>query len=119
MRSPHVDAIGHLTGRILGWREGLEVDVERILEVAGETDTAMEINAWPNRLDLSEEHARRAKELGVKLVINTDAHAVDQMDYLHYGVEIARRAWLEPVDVLNTLPVDDLLAYLDARPNKR
>ena len=102
LRSPHVDAIGHLTGRILGWREGLDLDVERILSVAAETGTAMEINAWPNRLDLNEEHARRAIELGVKLVINTDAHAADQMDYLHYGVEIARRAWVTAGDVLNT-----------------
>ena len=102
LRSPHVDAIGHLTGRILGWREGLDLDVERILRVAAETGTAMEINAWPNRLDLNEEHARRAVELGVKLVINTDAHAADQMDYLHYGVEIARRAWVTKADVLNT-----------------
>ncbi len=108
MRSPHVDAIGHLTGRILGWREGLDLDVERILHVAAETGTAMEINAWPNRLDLNEEHARRAKELGVKMVINTDSHAADQMEYLHYGVEIARRAWLEPGDVLNTLPLEAL-----------
>ena len=118
MRSPHVDAIGHLTGRILGWREGLDLDVERILLVAAETGTAMEINAWPNRLDLHEEHARLAKELGIKLVINTDSHAADQMDLMHYGVEIARRAWLEPQDVLNTLPLDELLAYLRSRPLK-
>lgn len=109
MRSPHVDAIGHLTGRILGWREGLDLDVERILHVAAETRTAMEINAWPNRLDLDEHHARRARELGVRLVINTDSHAADQMEYLHYGVEIARRAWLTRDDVLNTLPLDALL----------
>ena len=112
MRSPHVDAIGHLTGRILGWREGLDLDVERILEVAAETGTAMEINAWPNRLDLNEEHARRAVELGVKLVINTDAHAAEQMDYMHYGVEIARRAWVTAKDVLNTRSRSGLLEAL-------
>ena len=111
MRSPHVDAIGHLTGRILGWREGLDLDVERILQVAAETGTAMEINAWPNRLDLNEEHARRAKELGVKLVINTDSHAADQLEYLHYGVEIARRAWIEADDVLNTLPYTSIACW--------
>jgi DNA polymerase (family 10) len=118
MRSPHVDAIGHLTGRMLGRREPLEMDVEAILRVAAETGTALEINAWPNRLDLHEEHARRAKALGVKLVINTDAHAADQLDYMHYGVEVARRAWLEPGDVLNTLPLPELLAYLEQRPSK-
>jgi DNA polymerase (family 10) len=118
MRSPHVDAIGHLTGRVLGWRDALEMDVEAILRVAAETGTAMEINAWPNRLDVHDEHARRAKELGVKLVINTDSHADDQLEYMHYGVEIARRAWLEPEDVLNTLPLEELRAYLRSRPHK-
>ena len=118
MRSPHVDAIGHLTGRVLGWRDALEMDVEAILQVAAETGTALEINAWPNRLDVHEAHARRAKELGVKLVINTDSHADDQLEYLRYGVEIARRAWLEPQDVLNTLPLDELRSYLRNRPAK-
>jgi DNA polymerase (family 10) len=118
MGSPHVDAIGHLTGRILGRRDPLEVDVEAILRRASETGTALEINAWPNRLDLNEEHARRASELGVKLVINTDSHSADQLAYMHYGVEVARRAWLEPEDVLNTLPLERLLAYLNERPNK-
>jgi len=118
MRSRHVDCVGHLTGRILGWRDGLDLDVERILQVAAETGTAMEINAWPNRLDLDEENARRAKELGIKLVINTDSHAASQMSHMHYGVEIARRAWLTADDVLNTLPFNALLAYLACRPQK-
>jgi len=118
LRSRHVDAIGHPTGRILGRRDPLEIDLEAVLRVAAETGTAMEINAWPNRLDLNEDAARRAKELGVKLVINTDAHAAAQLDYLHYGAEIARRAWIEPGDVLNTLPLEDLLAYLRGRPQK-
>jgi DNA polymerase (family 10) len=118
MASRHVDSIGHLTGRILGRREPLELDVEAILLAAAETETALEINAWPNRLDLNEDDARRAKELGVKLVINTDAHAADQLDYMHYGVEVARRAWIEPQDVLNTLPLDELRAYLAGRRGK-
>ena len=109
LRSPHVDAIGHLTGRILGWRERWRSDVEAVLRVAAETGTAMEINAWPNRLDLNEDAARPRKQLGVKLVINTDAHAADQLDYLHYGVEIARRAWMSAGDVLNTRPPEELL----------
>lgn len=112
LRSPHVDAIGHLTGRVLGRREALDLDVEAIFVVAAETGTALEINAWPNRLDLHEGHARRAKELGVKLVINTDSHADDQLEYMHYGVEVARRAWLEPGDVLNTLPLEALMVHL-------
>ncbi len=118
MRSPHVDCIGHLTGRVLGWRDALEMDVEAILQVAAETGTAMEINAWPNRLDIRDDYARRAKEVGVKIVISTDSHADDQLEYLHYGVEIARRGWLEPDDVLNTLPLDRLQSYLRSRPEK-
>ncbi len=118
MRSPHVDAIGHLTGRVLGRRDALDMDVEAILRLAAETDTAMEINAWPNRLDLHEGYARPAKELGVKLVINTDSHADDQLEYMRYGVEVARRAWVEPGDVLNTLPLDALMAYLKGRRHK-
>lgn len=118
IRSRYVDSIGHLTGRMLGRRDPLEMDVEAILQAAAETETAIEINAWPNRLDVNEQHARRAKELGVKLVINTDAHAAEQQEYMHYGVELARRAWLEPADVLNTLPLDDLLARC-ARSKRR
>ena len=118
MGSRHVDAIGHLTGRILGRRDPLELDVEAILRRAAETGTALEINAWPNRLDLNEEHARRAKELGVRLVINTDSHSADQLAYLHYGVEVARRAWLEPRTCSTPCPWSDLLAYLEGRPNK-
>jgi DNA polymerase (family X) len=119
MRSQHVDAIGHLTGRILGWREGLELDVDTILQVAAETGTVLEINAWPNRLDVDEHVARRAKQLGIKMVISTDAHGAEQLEYLHYGVEIARRAWLEPGDILNTRPWDDVQAYLEHRPKCR
>jgi DNA polymerase (family 10) len=116
--SRHVDALGHLTGRILGRREPLELDVEAVLRAAAETGTALEINAWPNRLDLNEDHARRAKELGVKLVINTDAHAADQLAYMHYGVEVARRAWIEPQDVLNTLSLEALQESLRQRRGK-
>jgi histidinol phosphatase-like PHP family hydrolase len=93
-------------------------NVEAILREAAETETAIEINSWPNRLDVDEGHARRAKELGVKLVINTDAHADDQLAYMRYGVELARRAWLAPADVLNTLPLDALMAYLKGRRGK-
>jgi DNA polymerase (family 10) len=118
VRHPHVDAIGHLTGRVLGRRDPLELDVEAILQAAAETGTALEINAWPNRLDIHEQYARRAKELGAKIVINTDAHADDQLAYLRYGVEIARRAWLEPGDVLNTLPLEALLASLSRRRDR-
>jgi DNA polymerase (family 10) len=108
IQNPHVDIIAHPTGRLLGRREPLEVDVERIIEEAARTGTILEINAYPDRLDLNEIHARWAKEAGVLLAINTDAHAPDQLDYLEYGVGVARRAWLEPQDVINCRPWEEL-----------
>ncbi|MGI6036357.1 MAG: DNA polymerase/3'-5' exonuclease PolX [Limnochordia bacterium] len=108
IQNPHVDIIAHPTGRLLGRREPLEVDVERIIEEAARTGTILEINAYPDRLDLNEIHARWAKEAGVLLAINTDAHAPDQLDYLEYGVGVARRAWLEPHDVINCRPWEEL-----------
>lgn len=108
IQNPHVDIIAHPTGRLLGRREPLEVDVERIIEEAARTGTILEINAYPDRLDLNEIHARWAKEAGVLLAINTDAHAPDQLDYLEYGVGVARRAWLEPKDVINCRPWEEL-----------
>lgn len=118
MRNPHVDAIGHPTGRVLGRRDPLDVDLESVIRAAAETHTALEINSWPNRLDLWDEPARRARDAGAKLAINTDSHAADQLAFLRYGVAVARRAWLEPQDVLNAQPLDDLLAYLRSRPGK-
>lgn len=114
-QNPHVDAIGHLTGRLLGRREGYEVDLDAVLEAASAHGTALEINASPDRLDLSAENARLAAGSGVPLVINTDAHAVASLADMEWGAALARRAWVEPRHVLNTLPLDHLLAHLAAR----
>ena len=104
MENPNVDCIGHLTGRLLGRREGYAVDVDAVLKAAARTGTAIELNANPLRLDLTDQACRRAKELGVKVVINTDAHSTEDLQLMRYGVATARRGWLEKSDVLNTRP---------------
>lgn len=111
MENEHVDFISHPTGRLIGRREPYEVDMDRILDAALETNTALEINSWIDRLDLNDRDARLAKERGVKLVLGTDAHTLGQMHFMRYGIGTARRAWLEPEDVLNTLPAKELLAW--------
>jgi len=98
---PHVDSIGHPTGRLLGEREGYEVDLDAILKAAARTGTVLELNAHPARLDLNDRACRRAKELGVKVAINTDAHDAEQLDLMRFGVATAQRGWLEKRDVLN------------------
>lgn len=112
IRNPHVDIIGHPTGRIIPDREGSDLDMDAVLAAAAETDTALEINANPARLDLSDIYARRAIEMGIRLSINTDAHKPDNFDLLHYGVAVARRAWVEPQHVINTWPPDALRDWL-------
>src|SRR5690606_14535547 len=116
MRNPHVDIIGHPTGRILGRREPYAVDMERLITVAAETGTALEINGSPERLDLKDVHARWARDRGVMLVVNTDAHSTDGLGQMAYGVTVARRAWLTARDILNCLPWPELQQRLkDAR----
>lgn len=112
---PHVDIIGHPTGREIPDREGADLDMEAILQAAAKSGVAMEISASPWRLDLDDMHARRAKELGVLLTINTDAHSEEDYDLLHYGVAIARRAGVTKNDVINTWPTDKLLKWLKQR----
>jgi DNA polymerase (family 10) len=104
MDNPHVDCIGHLTGRRLLKREGAPVDVERVVERAVETGTALEINSQPDRLDMRDTHARLAGEAGVKIPITTDAHSVGALSYAELGVAQARRAWLTKEQILNTRP---------------
>ena len=102
MESPHVDCIGHLTGRKIGKRPPSPIDVERVIEKALDTGTFLEINSQPDRLDLNDVHARAAREAGLKLVIDSDGHQVGALDYVELGVGQARRAWLTKDDVLNT-----------------
>lgn len=116
---PLVTMLGHATGRILLRREGYQVDLEAVLQAAAKHGTAIEINANPHRLDLDWVHVKRAKELGVRLVINPDAHHVDELDNLRYGVDVARRGWLEKDDVLNTRSAEDVATLLSAKRRRR
>jgi DNA polymerase (family 10) len=103
MENEHVDIIAHPTGRVLGKREPYEVDMERLMEVARDTGTVMELNSFPNRLDLNDVHCRMAKDYGVHIAISTDAHDATQMGaVIKYGVATARRGWIEAKDVVNT-----------------
>ena len=112
IHNPYVTAIGHLTTRLLGQRPPIEVDVEAVLQAAKETGTGMEINSSLERLDLKDTHVFRARELGVPLVINTDAHAVESLDNTRYGVAVARRGWCEPHHVVNTRPLKEFLEFI-------
>ena len=112
IHNPHVDMIGHPTGRLLPDRAGADLDMDEILTAATATGTILEINANPNRLDLRDSHVRLALELGVLLAINTDAHHVDHLSLRHYGVATAQRGWARAEDVVNTWSVERLLAYV-------
>lgn len=113
--NPYVDVIGHPSGRILGQREESAVDLDAVIDTAATTGTALEVNSTPSRLDLDDVHVRRAIRLGVKIAINSDAHHPDGLDNLAYGVATARRGWATAADVLNTMTLDELLAWKGAR----
>jgi len=108
-KSSRVHIIAHPTGRLLGSRDAYDIDLEEILKACRDTNTALEINAFPNRLDLNDVSSRRAKELGVKIAINTDSHAVEHLDAMPLGLAVARRGWLQKKDVLNALSLKELL----------
>ena len=109
IENPRVDCIGHLTGRLIGRREPYEIDVEAVAEAAAANRTLLEINGNPNRRDLSERHARLAAEAGVGICVNTDAHGVDTLSNIVYGVATARRGWLTRKQVANTRSWRELL----------
>jgi DNA polymerase (family 10) len=109
---PSVDIIGHLTARMLLRREGTKVNVERVIDAARANGVALEINSQPHRLDLCDSHARLARDRGVALIIDSDAHYVEALDYPRWGVMTARRAWLTKDDVINTRPLKKFLAGL-------
>ena len=113
IENPDVDIIAHPTCRLLGEREPIAIDMEAILQAAAKNNKILEINAMPNRLDLNDIHAFRARDLGVKLAIETDAHSVAHLGFMRFGVGVARRAWCEPKHILNTLALEELLAFLN------
>jgi DNA polymerase (family 10) len=115
IRNPHIDIIGHLSGRLLPNREGADLDMEAVLQAALESGVCLEINASPYRLDLDEIYARRAGEMGIPLSINTDAHRPVELDLALYGIAVARRAWIKPDQVINTWEPDRLREWLRKR----
>ncbi len=112
MGNKYVDIIAHPTGRLMGAREPYEIDFDKIFKQAGLTQIALEINAFPQRLDLNDLNVRRAKKFGVKFTIGTDAHILTQLANIELGVSVARRGWLEKNDLLNTLSLPDLQKWL-------
>jgi DNA polymerase (family 10) len=113
--NPYLNILAHPTGRMLLRREAYAFDLERILREANRRNIQLEINSFPDRLDLRDTHARLAKQHGVKIVISTDSHHTRHLGNIKYGVRTARRAWLEKADVLNTLPADQFLSALKRR----
>ncbi len=119
MRNPYVSVIGHLTTRLVGERQPISADFEAIFKAAVDTGTALEINASPQRLDLKDAHAHRARELGVPLVISTDSHTLESLDNVRYGIAVARRGWCEARNILNTLPLKEFVSYLETEKTQR
>ncbi len=113
--NPYVDIVGHPTGRLLLGREGYELDMEAVIDAAAEHGVCIEINAHPSRLDLDWRYLRLARDKGIKIPINPDAHAIDGIDVMRYGVGIARKGWLRASDVLNTLSVAEIQAFFRRR----
>jgi DNA polymerase (family 10) len=112
IENPYVNIIAHPTGRLIGRRDPYEVDMDKLLDAAKANKKIMELNAYPDRLDLNDLHCRKAKEKGVKVAISTDSHWTEHFAWIRYGIATARRGWLEPEDVVNTLPLERLLKLL-------
>jgi DNA polymerase (family 10) len=113
--NPYVDIVGHPTGRLLLSREGYPLDIEALIDAAAEHGTCIEINAHPSRLDLDWRYLRRARDKGIKIPINPDAHSIDGIDVMRYGVGIARKGWLRASDVLNTFSAEEVEAFFQKR----
>jgi DNA polymerase (family 10) len=111
MENPNVDIISHPTGRLIEKREEYEIDFDEILKVAKKTGTILEIDSFPDRLDLKDVNIKKAVEAGVKMVINTDAHNLDQLRFMELGISQARRGWAEKKDIINAWPLEKLLKF--------
>ncbi len=115
IENPHVDIIAHPTARKIGERQPVDIDLEAVFKAAARSHTALEINAMPERLDLNDLHAYRARELGVTLAIGTDSHAAWHLDLMRFGIGVARRAWCRPEDVLNSRSLKKVLEFLNRK----
>lgn len=112
IENPNVDVIAHPTGRLIGKREPYEVDMDKIMDACKANKKILELNACPERLDLSDMNCRKAKEKGIKIVISTDAHRDVHLTWMKFGVATARRGWIEPQDVINSLSLSELMKFL-------
>lgn len=112
IRNPHVKILAHPTGRLIGQRPPYEVDLRAVMEAAAETGTALELNAFPDRLDLNDENLMEARSRGVRIALGSDAHRKEHLAFMLYGVATARRGWLGPEHVLNAMEPEELLAWL-------
>ena len=113
LMNKHVDIIAHPTGRVIGRRDGYDVDMDALIQLAAETNTALELNANPNRLDLAAKNVKKAQEAGVTIVINTDAHSMEMLDNMEVGIANAKRGWLKKETVLNARTEEQLLSFLN------
>ena len=111
LENPLVHILAHPSGRLLGARDPYEVEIDEVMEAAKRYGKALEINAYFERLDIDDIHCRKAKEMGIRMAIGTDAHHLDQMWMISLGVAVARRGWLETANVLNTLPLKGILKW--------
>lgn len=112
MENENVDIIGHPTGRLINEREPYDVELDDVFKKAGETNTWLEINSFPSRLDLKDVYIKKAKEFGVKFTIGTDSHNLDQMRFIELGIATARRGWAEKKDIINSLSFNQLKKIL-------
>jgi len=115
IENPNVDIIAHPTGRLINKREGYDVDLEKVMDHARKYQKIMEINAYPNRLDLNDIWSKRAKDMGIKIAISTDAHGVEDLNWMRFGIGVARRAWLEKKDVINTLKLEQFKKFFSIK----
>jgi len=112
VENPHVDIIAHPTGRLIGRREPYLLDMDKLMDACKANGKALELNAYPERLDLSDLNCRKAKERGIRIALSSDAHRDNHLDWISFGVATARRGWIEQGDVINTLPLTRLLKWL-------
>jgi DNA polymerase (family 10) len=119
IENPYTQIIGHPTGRLLLKRDGIDYDMEKVLDACAKHGVAMECNSYPDRLDLKDVYLRMCKERGVKVVISTDSHVASNLSFIRYGVVMARRGWLEKKDVINTLPTNEFLGALREKPGTK
>ncbi len=117
--NPLVNTLNHPHGRIIGRRDGYEVDMQAVIEHAASVGCALELNATPDRLDLNGAWARRAERLGARFTISSDAHSTSELEFMQFGVAQARRAWLTPENILNSRPLDELRHLISTRRQPR